>query len=67
MNGTTGESLCLTVSERKQLAEEWIRVARGRSDILHVRHRESILLRCSILELHGGYFRELFALYDHML
>ena len=33
VNGSTGESLCLTVSERKQLAEEWVKVARGRSDI----------------------------------
>lgn len=30
MNGSTGESLSLTVEERKKLTEEWIEVAAGR-------------------------------------
>ena len=30
VNGSTGESLSLTVEERKLLAEEWIRVGRKR-------------------------------------
>ena len=28
--GTTGESVSLTVSERKLVVEEWMRVAKGR-------------------------------------
>ncbi|KAF6714892.1 N-acetylneuraminate lyase [Oryzias melastigma] len=38
VNGTTGESMSLSVAERKALAEEWCRTARGRMDqvIVHV-------------------------------
>ncbi|XP_075943826.1 N-acetylneuraminate lyase [Anarhichas minor] len=38
VNGTTGESLSLTVAERKILAEEWCQKAKGRLDhvIVHV-------------------------------
>ena len=30
VNGTTGESLSLTVEERKQLASEWVKAAAGK-------------------------------------
>ena len=33
VNGTTGESLSLTIEERKKLASEWIKVSAGRSVI----------------------------------
>ncbi|XP_028300859.1 N-acetylneuraminate lyase isoform X2 [Gouania willdenowi] len=38
VNGTTGESLSLTVKERKELAEEWCEKAKGKMDhvIVHV-------------------------------
>uniref|UniRef100_A0A1A8GGD0 N-acetylneuraminate lyase n=1 Tax=Nothobranchius korthausae TaxID=1143690 RepID=A0A1A8GGD0_9TELE len=38
VNGTTGESLSLTVAERKMLTEEWCQKAKGRMDhvIVHV-------------------------------
>ncbi|KAM4575063.1 N-acetylneuraminate lyase [Fundulus diaphanus] len=38
VNGTTGESMSLSVAERKVLAEEWCRRAKGRMDsvIVHV-------------------------------
>ncbi|XP_013860107.1 N-acetylneuraminate lyase [Austrofundulus limnaeus] len=38
VNGTTGESMSLTVAERKVLAEEWCQKAKGRMDqvIVHV-------------------------------
>ena len=40
VNGTTGESLSLTVEERKQIAAKWCRVARSSSlsVIIHVGH-----------------------------
>lgn len=40
VNGTTGESLSLTVEERKSIASEWCRAARGSglSVIIHVGH-----------------------------
>ena len=40
VNGTTGESLSLTVEERKAIASEWCRAARGSglSVIIHVGH-----------------------------
>jgi len=40
VNGTTGESLSLTVEERKETAEKWCRAARGTglSVIIHVGH-----------------------------
>ena len=31
VNGTTGEGLSLTIEERKQVAVEWVQVAKGRS------------------------------------
>ncbi|XP_077514580.1 N-acetylneuraminate lyase-like isoform X2 [Amblyomma americanum] len=36
MNGTTGEGLSLTVAERKDLAEAWVKASRGRLDLLIV-------------------------------
>ncbi|KAM3914909.1 N-acetylneuraminate lyase [Leptodactylus fuscus] len=38
VNGTTGEGMSLSVQERKRLAEEWVRHARGKMDnvIVHV-------------------------------
>ena len=30
VNGTTGESMSLTVTERKQLTQEWIKIVNGR-------------------------------------
>ncbi|CAG5864945.1 unnamed protein product [Menidia menidia] len=38
VNGTTGESMSLTLSERKDLAEEWCKRAKGKMDqvIVHV-------------------------------
>ncbi|XP_071985091.1 N-acetylneuraminate lyase [Engystomops pustulosus] len=38
VNGTTGEGTSLSVTERKKLAEEWVRHARGKMDnvIVHV-------------------------------
>ncbi|KAM4722491.1 N-acetylneuraminate lyase [Rhinophrynus dorsalis] len=38
INGTTGEGMSLSVQERKQLTEEWIKHARGKMDnvIVHV-------------------------------
>ncbi len=39
INGSTGESLSLTVDERKQIAEEWSRVASSKMKIIvHVGH-----------------------------
>ncbi len=38
--GTTGEGMSLSAAERKAVAEEWVRVARGRlSIIVHVGHQ----------------------------
>ncbi|XP_053549963.1 N-acetylneuraminate lyase [Bombina bombina] len=38
VNGTTGEGISLSVQERKHLAEEWVRCAKGKMDqvIVHV-------------------------------
>ncbi|KAK8758388.1 hypothetical protein V5799_003982 [Amblyomma americanum] len=36
VNGTTGEGLSLTVAERKDLAEAWVKASRGRLDLLIV-------------------------------
>ena len=30
VNGTTGESVLLTIQERKTLAEQWMKASRGR-------------------------------------
>ena len=38
VNGSTGESLSLTVVERKLIAEEWMKVAEGRLAIFNPTH-----------------------------
>ncbi|XP_064393979.1 N-acetylneuraminate lyase-like [Halichondria panicea] len=48
VNGSTGQSLCLTVGERKQLAEEWLRVSKGRITVIVHVGTESVKDTCEL-------------------
>ena len=50
VSGTTGEGLTLTVSERKLLAEEWVKVAAGRITVIVQVGCESLKDTCTLAE-----------------
>lgn len=50
VNGTAGEGLTLTVSERKLLAEEWVKAAAGRMTVIVQVGCESLKDTCTLAE-----------------